>query len=38
MSLLNQCSNEQLQQYVASSTSYKEVMEKLGYRACSGSV
>lgn len=38
MSLLSQCSTEQLIQYVNSSTSYKQVLEKLGYRACSGSV
>ena len=38
MSLLNNCSTEQLIQYVESSTCYKQVLEKLGYRACSGSV
>lgn len=38
MSLLSQCSTEQLQEYVKSSTCYKEVMEKLGYRAYSGSI
>ncbi len=38
MSLLSQCSTEQLTQYVNSSTCYKQVLEKLGYRACSGSV
>ena len=38
MSLLSQCSTEQLIQYVNSSTCYKQILEKLGYRACSGSV
>lgn len=38
MSLLNNCSTEQLTQYVKSSTCYKQVLEKLGYRACSGSI
>lgn len=38
MSLLSQCSSEQLAEYVSSSTCYKQVLEKLGYRACSGSV
>lgn len=38
MSLLSQCSTEQLIQYVNSSTCYKQVLEKLGYRACSGSI
>lgn len=38
MSLLSQCSSEQLREYVETSTSYKQVMEKLGYRACSGSI
>ena len=38
MSLLSQCSSEQLREYVETSTSYKQVMEKLGYRACAGSI
>lgn len=38
MSLLSQCSTEQLADYVSSSTCYKQVLEKLGYRACSGSI
>ena len=38
MSLLSQCSTKQLIQFVNSSTCYKQVLEKLGYRACSGSV
>ena len=38
MSRLSECSSQQLQEYVSSSNSYKQVLEKLGYRACSGSV
>ena len=38
MSLLSKCSSEQLVEYVNSSTCYKQVLEKLGYQACSGAI